>query len=121
MNRYTATGRLTRDPEMRTTNDGTAVCSLRLAIDRMGRGDQTGYIDVATFGKPAEACGQVLAKGWLVAVDGRLQYSEWEATDGAKRSGHSIVGHVTFLAAPKGSGEDVPDSPPVICADDIPF
>jgi single-stranded DNA-binding protein len=46
------------------------------------------YIDVASFGKPAEAAAKVLTRGWLVAVSGRLEYAEWETADGAKRSGH---------------------------------
>lgn len=116
MNAIQLTGRLTKDPELRATSDGITVCKLRLAVDRMGRQSSTGYVDVATFGKPAQACGQVLTKGWLVAVDGYLAYNEWESVDGAKRSGHSVVGHVEFLAAPKGDGVPGSSDP-----DDIAF
>lgn len=112
MNTITVTGRLTRDPELRTTSHDS-ICSMRLAVDRMGRGNETGYIDVTAFGASGEAAAKVLTQGWLVAVSGRLEYREWQTTDGAKRSGHSIIGHVEFLAAPK----DKPAEP----ADDIQF
>ena len=69
------TGRLTRDPELVQLETGS-VCRIRLAIENMGR-NETGYIDVSTFGKAGEAAARVIAKGWLVAVDGR----EWEGWD----------------------------------------
>lgn len=119
MNSIQLTGRLTRDPEVRALPSGQTVANLRLAVDRMGRSNDTGYIDVACFGKPADAVGKHLTQGWLVAVDGRLEYGEWEAQDGTKRSGHSVVGHVEFLAAPRAKGDDVPPSTPP--EDDIPF
>ncbi len=110
MNTISLTGRLTRDPELRSTGDGSSVCKLRLAVDRMGRGNDVGYIDAATFGKQAEACAKVLRQGWLVAVAGRLEYGEWTGQDGAKRSAHTVVGHVEFLAAPKANGHSTQDA-----------
>lgn len=122
MNTIQMIGRLTKDPEARTTPNQTAVCGIRLAVDRMGRGsDETGYVDVTSFGPSAEAANKVLAKGWLVAVTGRLQYSEWETAEGQKRNGHQVVGHIEFLAAPKGSGQEVPDQAPAPTDEDIPF
>jgi single-stranded DNA-binding protein len=64
------TGRLTRDPEL-VQLDCRSVCRMRLAVENMGR-NETGYVDVSTFGKPGEAAARVLSQGWLVAVDGRL-------------------------------------------------
>ena len=55
MNAIHLTGRLTRDPDLRALPDGSSVCKMRLAVDRMGRSNATGYIDVASFGKPAAA------------------------------------------------------------------
>lgn len=107
MNSISITGRLTRDPELRLVGDGKSICKLRLAVERMGRNNDTGYVDVTCFGKPAEAAAKILSRGWLVAVEGRLQYSEWE-TDSGKRSGHSIVGHVEFLGAPKSTAAPAP-------------
>jgi len=122
MNTYQVTGRLTRDPDLRSLRDGGSVCKIRLAVDGMGRGNKTGYIDVTSFGKPAEAAAEVLSKGWLVAVSGRLEYAEWETTDGGKRSGHQVIGHVEFLAAPKRDGDAVSAQPqPAPDDDDIQF
>lgn len=72
----------------------------------MGRGgrDQPGYVNVASFGPSAAAADMVLSKGWLVAVSGRLQYEEWTA-ENSKRRAYSVVGHVEFLAAPKGQDQ----------------
>lgn len=102
MNAITLTGRLTRDPDLRDLPQDGTVCDLRLAVDGMGRGREVGFIDVAVFGKPGEAAARVLSQGWLVAVHGRLVFREWEAADGGKRSAHSVVGSVEFLAAPRG-------------------
>lgn len=101
MNAVTLTGRLTRDPELRELPSGGSVCNLRLAVDRMGRGEEPGYIAVDAYGAQGEACAQVLTKGWLVAVHGRLEYREWTTQNDTKRSTVSVAGHVEFLAAPR--------------------
>jgi len=67
----------------------------------MGRGREVGYVNVVVFGAGGEAAAKVLAKGWLVAVDGRLEYGEWETEAGEKRHDYSVVGNVEFLTAPK--------------------
>ena len=123
MNAIHLTGRLTRDPDLRQLPSGASVCKMRLAVDRMGRSNSTGYIDVTSFGRPAEAAATVLAQGWLVAVSGRLEYGEWETAEGAKRSGHQVIGHVEFLAAPKSNGDSASDAAAVHSApdDDVGF
>ena len=73
MNRITITGRLTRDPELRSLPSGDPVCKLRLAVDGMAPKRETGYVDVSAFGPSGEAAARVLTKGYLVAVDGRLR------------------------------------------------
>ena len=110
MNNITLTGRLTHDPELRTLPSGGTVCRLRLAVNGMGRGgrDEPGYINVSAFGNPGEAAARVLTKGWLVAVDGRLQYGEWQTDDNSKRHDYEIVGNVEFLAAPRGDNAEEP-------------
>ncbi len=95
------TGRLTRDPELVHLDTGT-VCRTRLAIENMGR-NETGYVDVSTFGKAGEAAARVLTTGWLVAVDGRLDYRHWVADDGANRSAIGVIGNVEFLDAPRAA------------------
>jgi single-strand DNA-binding protein len=103
-------GRLTRDPELRMSQTSDPVCSMRLAVDRMGENGTTGYIDVVVFGRPGQACAEHLSRGWLVGVSGRLRHREWTAGDGGHRSGLSVVGSVEFLAAPR-SPELAPDEP----------
>jgi single-strand DNA-binding protein len=70
-----ATGRLVADPVGKDLPDDRYVCELRIAVDGMGRGGrgETGYIDVHSYGESGKAAARVLAKGWLVAVDGRLE------------------------------------------------
>ena len=100
INKYICTGRLTKDPELRQVSDEMKVCQLRLAVDGMGRGREVGYINVSVFGSGGEAAAEYLSKGWLVAVDGRLEYGEWDS-DGTKRHDYSVVGNVEFLTAPR--------------------
>ena len=117
MNSYQATGRLTRDPELRYLPDGTPVCQIRIAVDGMGRGgrDETGYINATQFGDPGLAAAKVLSTGWLVAVDGRLEYHEWEQ-DGKTRHDYEVIGSVEFLAAPRRGAETSDSEQPVEAA-----
>ncbi len=110
INKYICTGRLTRDPELRQIGPGKTVCDLRVAVDGMGRGGETGYINVSVFGKPGEAAAQYLSRGWLVAVDGRLQFGEWETEAGEKRHDYSVAGSVEFLAPPRSANDDAKPS-----------
>lgn len=104
MNSVALVGRLTRDPELRRSEgeERRSVCELRLAVSN---GDEKApmYIDVATFGRQAEACARYLARGREVAVEGRLVHREWKAQDGSKRSKHSVTGRVQFLGSGNGS------------------
>ncbi len=76
LNSVTLVGRLTRDPELRHTNNDRPVCELRLAVD--GRGEEPAcFIDVVTFDAGAQACSNHLAKGRMIGVTGRLILDEW--------------------------------------------
>ena len=103
-------GRLTKDPELRYTPKGTPVASFSLAINYRykqndERKDETTFIDIVVFGKPAEFCGQYLNKGSAVIVDGRLQQRRWES-DGQQKSKIEVVAQsVNFLP---GSKKDAP-------------
>lgn len=106
------TGNLTRDPELRHTGGGTAVCDLRVAVNT-SRKDQSGnwvdranYFDVTVWGAQGENCANYLNKGRPVAVEGRLDWSEWEAKDGSgKRQAVRIVANtVQFLGSRDGAG-----------------
>lgn len=106
INTVVEVGRLTRDPELRLLSEDNSVCKLRLAIDGMGRGGETGYIDVDVFGKSGEACAEYLSRGRQVVVRGRLQWHEWQPDDGSTRQAHHIVAdQVQFLGA---TGESAP-------------
>jgi len=107
-------GRLTRDPELRYTPGGTAVCDLRLASTRYYRDsndeqqEETVFVSVTVWGRNAENCGEYLSKGKETIVEGRLQLDEWETQDGENRSQLKIVANnVQFLGGgdgPPGSG-----------------
>ena len=106
INKYICTGRLTKDPELKALPTGTNVCELRLAVDGMGRGREVGYINVSVFGNSAEAAAKYLSKGWLVAVDGRIELGQWETEGGEKRHDYTVVGNVEFLTAPRPVEEE---------------
>src|SRR6202020_1592268 len=110
MNNISLSGRLTRDPELRSLPSGDAVCQVRLAVDAMSAGRKTGYIDVVCFGKPGEAAARVLTKGWLVGIDGRLEHRTWEGKDGRKHEGYQVIGSVEFYARPGTKTDDAPSN-----------
>ncbi|NLX01218.1 MAG: single-stranded DNA-binding protein [Syntrophomonadaceae bacterium] len=85
LNRVILIGRLTRDPELRYTPNGTAVASFTVAINRKYNREETDFIPIVVWSKQAEHCANYLGKGRLVAVEGRLQVRTYEAKDGQKR------------------------------------
>jgi len=142
INRVVLVGNLTRDPELKNLPSGTNVCSLRIAVNSR-RKDESGtwvdkpnYFSVSVFGNQAESCSQYLSKGRPVAIDGRLDWREWEAKDGSgKRETVEIVAEsVQFLGSrgdsdgggapqfvPAGAGGESADFPASAADDDIPF
>jgi single-strand DNA-binding protein len=102
LNRVILIGRLTRDPEMRYTPTGTAVCTFSLAVNRpfanqAGERDAD-FIDIVCWRQLAETCANYLGKGRLVAVEGRLQTRTYETQDGQKRKVVEVVADtVRFL------------------------
>ena len=111
INRVVLTGNLTRDPELRSTSGGTSVCSLRIACNTRRRDpgsgewvDKPNYFDVTVWGAQGENCANYLSKGRPVAIDGRLEWREWEAQDGSgKRQAVQIIADsVQFLGSPQG-------------------
>lgn len=90
-------GRLTRDPELKSTTSGKSIASFSLAVDRQGQSDETDFFDVTAWEKLAELIEQYLSKGSKVLVQGRLQLDRWDS-NGEKRSKVSITAtDVTFL------------------------
>lgn len=107
LNVVAITGNLTRDPELRNAG-GTSVCSLRVAVNTRRKQDgnwvdKPNYFDVTVWGKQGESCAQYLEKGRPVAVQGRLEWREWEK-DGNKRQAVEIIADsVQFLNSRDGS------------------
>jgi single-strand DNA-binding protein len=111
INRVVLVGNLTRDPELRHTPGGTAVCKLRIAVNSRQKDSNTGewtdkpnYFDVTVWGGQGESCAQFLAKGRAVGVDGRLDWREWEAQDGTKRQAVEIIADTVQFIGGRGEG-----------------
>ena len=111
VNKVILVGRLGADPDVRYGQSGNAIVRFNLATDERvpgGEGnweERTEWHRVVVFGKLAENCGNYLAKGRLVYVEGRLQTRQWEDQQGQKRSTTEIVAReVVFLSSPTGGG-----------------
>jgi single-strand DNA-binding protein len=110
INRVVLTGNLTKDPELRSLPSGTSVCELRIACNSRRKDQSSGewtdkpnFFNVKVWGAQGENAARYLAKGRPVAIDGRLDWREWEAQDGTKRQAIDIIADsVQFL----GSRED---------------
>ena len=110
INRVIITGNLTADPELRALPSGTSVCKLRVACNGRKKDgasgewvDKPNFFDVTVWGAQGENCAKYLAKGRGVAIDGRLEWREWETPEGTKRQAVDIVADtVQFL----GGGRD---------------
>ena len=126
-------GNLTRDPELRHTNGGTAILSFGVAVNDRRRNphtqeweDHPNFVDVTVFGARAEALGRYLSKGTKVALSGKLRYSSWER-DGQKRSKLEVIaeeieflsrdGDVARTAAPQQAAPQYHE----VAYEDIPF
>jgi single-strand DNA-binding protein len=146
INRVVMSGNLTRDPELRSTPSGTPICKLRIASNTRRKNasgeweEKPNYFNVTVWGAQGENCARFLHKGRPIAVDGRLEWHEWQTQDGQKREGVDIIADsVQFLGgrddAAGGNGytprSDVPVddrdfqpaavSPSATGDDDIPF
>ena len=114
VNRVVITGNLTRDPELRSLPSGNSVCKLRVAVNSRRKDpasgdwvDKPNYFDVTVWGAQGENCANYLSKGRPVAVEGRLDWREWESQEGQKRQAVEIIANsVQFLGSRDGgSGE----------------
>jgi single-strand DNA-binding protein len=110
INRVIITGNLTADPELRSLPSGTSVCKLRIAVNTRRKDGQSGewidkpnYFDVTVWGAQGENCARYLSKGRGAAIDGRLEWREWQDQQGNKRQSVEIVADsVQFLSGPEG-------------------
>jgi single-strand DNA-binding protein len=129
INRVVLTGNLTADPELRSTPSGTSVCSLRVACNTRRKSGSTGewedkpnYFNVTVWGAQGENAARYLAKGRPVAIDGRLEWREWETQEGTKRQAIDIIADsVQFLGSREGPpGEGGFAGPGATQAGDVP-
>jgi single-strand DNA-binding protein len=104
INQVILMGRLTRDPEVRTTSTGKTITSFSIAVDRGGQDDQADFFDITAWEKLGELVSQYLSKGRRCLVQGRLRQDSWDDKEtGKKRSKVEVVAtDVTFLDGPNG-------------------
>jgi len=101
MNKAILMGRLTKDPELRYTQNGTAVCNFTLAINRRFKQEETDFIPVVAWSKTAEFCEKYFGKGRQVAVVGRIETSNWEDSNGNRRYKTEVVADEVYFADSK--------------------
>ncbi|WP_061212985.1 single-stranded DNA-binding protein [Syntrophomonas wolfei] len=110
LNRVILIGRLTKDPELRYTQNGTAVATFTLAVDRKFKREETDFIPIVVWAKQAENCANYLNKGSLVAIDGRIQVRTYDNQEGQRRWVTEVVAEdVRFMGKPAGSRSSTPD------------
>jgi single-strand DNA-binding protein len=110
LNRIILMGRLTRDPELRHTQSGTAVASFTLAVDRDFKSRDNGerstdFIDIVAWRNTAEFASKYLSKGRLTVVEGRLQLRDWTDRDGGKRRSAEVVADNVYFADSRRDGD----------------
>jgi single-strand DNA-binding protein len=116
LNKIILMGRLTRDPELRRTQSGTAVTSFSLAVDRdfksQGGDKETDFIDIVAWRNTAEFVSKYFTKGRMAVVEGRLQIRDWTDRDGGKRrSAEVIAENVYFGDSKREGGSDYSSAP----------
>ena len=121
INRVVLTGNLTADPDLRSTPSGTPVCSLRIACNTRRKDgdewvDKPNYFNVTVWGGQGENVARYLSKGRPVAVDGRLEWREWEAQDGSKRQAVDIIADSVQFLGSNGNGASSEDSGELVAA-----
>ena len=116
MNQVVLIGRLTKDPELKFTSaNQTAVVNFTLAVDRpFSKEKEADFIRIIAFGKSAENCGNYLAKGSMVGIQGRIQTGSYETKDGDKRFTTDVVAdRVEFLSKAATTKKDAGSEDPV--------
>ena len=125
----TILGNLGKDPAVSYTQGGMAVCKFSVATSEKRKGEEkTTWFDVVVFDKLGELCGQHLAKGRTVLVQGRISIEDWTDKEGAKRRSWSLLANTVQFVGGKGTGgapAEKPEAPPAadggFVEDDLPF
>lgn len=116
LNRITLMGRLTRDPELRRTQSGTAVTSFSLAVDRDFKGQggerETDFIDIVAWRATAEFVSKYFTKGRMAVVEGRLQIRDWTDREGGKRRSAEVIADNVYFGDSKRDGDSGFESAP---------
>lgn len=109
LNKIFIMGRLTRDPELRRTQSGTAVASFALAVDRDYKNadgtKETDFIEVVAWRGMAEFVCKYFAKGRMAVVEGRLQIRDWTGKDGSKRRSAEVIADNVYFGDSKKEGD----------------
>lgn len=124
MNKIFITGRLTRNPELRHTDSGMAICRFTVASNKHIKGEQkTTFINIVTFNKIAENCEKYLFKGNKVAVVGELEIRQYTDNEGNNRTATEVLANEVEFLSEKTSGSNSFDGPSSIEIDenDLPF
>ena len=115
LNKIILMGRLTRDPELRNTENGTAVTSFTMAVDRdyrpQGGERETDFIDIVAWRGTAEFVSKYFSKGRMAVVEGRLQVRDWKDKDGAKRRSTEVVADNVYFCDSKRSESGTQEAP----------
>lgn len=126
LNRVIIVGRMTKDPDLRNTSSGTAVCGFTVACNRSyktsdgNKSEEASFFNCVAWAKTAELVSQYCKKGKQVAIEGRLQQRSYENKDGVRVSVVEIVVEtIQFLGG--GVKTESPETPPLISDDDMPF
>ena len=110
LNKIILMGRLTRDPELRRTQNGTAVAALTLAVDRDYKAQdgerETDFIDIVAWRSTAEFVSKYFAKGRMAVVEGRLQMRDWTDKDGGRRRSAEVVADNVYFGDSKRAVSD---------------
>lgn len=114
LNHIILLGRLTRDPELRRSQSGTAVTSFSLAVDRDYKSQdgekETDFIDIVAWRTTAEFVSKYFSKGRMAVVEGRLQLRDWTDKEGSKRRSAEIVADNVYFGDSKREGGAAPDA-----------
>ena len=113
-NKVILMGNLTRDPEMRTTPNGTALCKFSIAVNRkfarQGEERQADFINIVAWSKTGEFCSKYFKKGQQVGVIGRIQTRTWDDDQGAKHYVTEVIAEEAYFAEGKRDSYDTGDN-----------
>ena len=105
MNNVSLVGRLTRDPEIKTTNSGSTYARFSIAVDRRGKDAGTDFINIVAFGKTSEFIERYFRKGQRIGINGRIQTGSYEGKDGKKVYTFDVIAdNVEFVESKSASG-----------------